>query len=174
MHDTQPLPLQLTPALLAEFCRQIRLRCDDPAQALQQLTAVQALLGACVTDRAHPAYGKARATLDTHLETLRAAVLDRHAAALANAMRERDAAAVAHSFVALSRSGFAAAATRAWALLDAALRPACGEWLGIWCADAEARAAAASRFPDAPDYRAAGIALESVLAMQELRKAWGI
>lgn len=174
MHDTQPLPLQLTPALLAEFCQQIRRRCDDPAQALQQLTAVQTLLGTCVADHNHPAYGMARAILDTHLEALRAAVLDRHAAALASAVRGRDAAAVAQSFTALSRSGFAAAAAGAWSLLDADLRPACGQWLGAWCADAAARAAAAGRYPDAPDYRAAGIALENVLAMQELRKAWGI
>jgi hypothetical protein len=170
MHDTHPLPLHLTPARLSEFCRQVRQRCADPAQALQQLTAVQALLGLGIADRTHPAYVQASGDLATQLEELRAELLARHAGQLAEALRGHDADGVARSFAALSRSGFADAAGRAWMLLDAGLQGDCARWLSGWCADARSRAEAASPYPDAPDFRAAGIALETFLAMDELRK----
>ncbi|MFP5506301.1 MAG: hypothetical protein ACLGH6_08890 [Gammaproteobacteria bacterium] len=170
MHATRPLPLRLTPDRLADFCRQLRQRCPDPAQALQQLTAIQALIGIGVDDRADPAYVQAAAQLNAQIEELRAALLARHAADLATALRERDERHIARSFVALSRSGFAAAAAATWQQLETSARDECTRWLEAWCADAERRAAAASRYPDAPDFRAAGIDLETYLALQELRK----
>lgn len=169
MHDTQPLPLRLTPARLADFCRQVRRRCADPVHALQQLTAVQALLGTGIDDRADPAYVQASALLNAQIEELRAALLSQHAEDLATALRERDERRIARSFGVLSRSGFAEAAAAAWQRLDASKRGECARWVREWCEDAQRRASAASRYPDALDFRAAGIAPESYLAMQELR-----
>lgn len=168
MHDTHPLPLRLTPVRLAEFCRQLRQRNADPAQALQQLTTVQALLGLCVEDRTHPAYVQASEYLNAQLDELRTTLLTRHAVQLGDALRRRDQDSIANSFRSLSRSGFALAAAHAWEQLDIETRTACAHWLTEWHRDAHRRASAASPYPDAPDFRAAGIALETYLAMQEL------
>lgn len=168
MHDTHPLPLHLTPATLTEFCRQVCRRSPDPAQALQQLTTVQALIGRCVADRTHPAYTQASAYLDRQLEELRAALLARHAAQLGDALRRRDQDGIAHSFRTLSRGGFGHAAAHAWEQLDTETRIACGHWLSGWHRDAHHRASAASPYPDAADFRAAGIPLETYLAIREL------
>lgn len=167
MHDTHPLPLRLTPARLAEFCRQLRQRAD-PAQALQQLTTVQALIGLCIEDRTDPAYVQANEFMAGQLEDLRDGLLAQHASRLDAALRERDPDAIARSFGTLSRSGFATAAARAWQRLDATLHDDCAHWLMAWCADARTRADAASPYPDAPDFRAAGIAVETYLALRDL------
>jgi len=112
---------------------------------------------------------RARALLDVEIEALRARLLEEHRATLARALAGRDAVAITASFTALSRSGFRAAAAQTWAGLDAPARTAAAQWLRAWCEDARRRAAAASRYPDAPDFRAAGIAAETFLALNELR-----
>lgn len=168
MPDTRPIPLRLTPERLTEFCRQIRQRSGDPAQALHALTTLQAFLAVCVEDDGHSGYREARSELEAQLEALRDDLLDRHADRIADALRRQDVAAISGSFGALSRSGFANAAARAWAAVAVAERPDRLRWLETWIRDARQRACAAGRYPDAPDFRAAGIALEDCLALEEL------
>lgn len=168
MPDTCLIPLELSPARLDDFCRQLRQRTPDPALALQLLTTLQAFIGVCAVDPSAPGYQRARGELDKHLEELRAALLDHHAARIGMALRLCDTDALARSFTALSRSGFADAATRAGAVLADADRTAVLHWLSGWLEDARRRADAASRYPDAPDFRAAGVALETYLALKEL------
>lgn len=171
MNTSSPIPLHLTPARLAEFCRQLRQRTPDPAQALQLLTTLQAFLGLCTADRNHPAWQQAQRDLDAQIEELRTTLLAQHAAQLGDALRAQDTATITRNFMALSRSGFAEAALRTWSRLDAAARSTGRQWLREWTHTALQRANAASRYPDAPDFRAAGIALETYLAMEELHGA---
>lgn len=171
MPDDRPFRLELTPAGLARFCRQATGRARDTGDALRGLTLLQAFIGTHATDPTQPAYRSARDLLDAEVEALRARLLEEHRSALARALADRDAAAATASFTTLSRSGFRAAAAQAWAGLDAPARTAAAQWLGGWCEDARRRAAAASRYPDALDFRSAGIAAETFLALNELRDA---
>lgn len=169
MNVSTPIPLHLSPERLADFCRQLRQRTPDHAQALQLLTTLRAFLGMCVEDRNHPSWLAAQRDLDALTEELRTALLAQHAAQLGDALRQHDTAIITRSFMALSRSGFAAAAASAWTRLEPHARSDGLTWLNAWTQDARQRAVAAGRYPDAPDFRAAGIALETCLAMEELR-----
>lgn len=169
MPDDQPFRLELSPARLARFCRQAAGRARDTGDALRGLTLLQAFIGTHVADPTQPACRTARAALDAEIEALRARLLGEHRAALARALADRDGAAVAASFTALSRSGFREAAAQAWAGLAAPARAGAADWLNAWCDDARRRAAAAGRYPDALDFKAAGIAAETFLALDELR-----
>jgi hypothetical protein len=169
MSDSRPIPLHLTPARLADFCRQLRQRTPDHAQALQVLTTLQAFLGMCVEDRNHPSWLDAQRELEALIEELRADLIAQHAAQLGAALREHDTAIITRSFMALSRSGFAAAVASAWTQLEAQARSDGLSWLNAWTHDARQRAGAASRYPDAPDFHAVGIGLETYLALEELR-----
>lgn len=169
MPDDQPFRLELTPAGLARFCRQAAGRARDTGDALRGLTTLQAFIGTHAIDPNQPAYRSARAALDAEIDALRARLLEEHRSALARALADRDAAAVTDSFTALSRSGFREAAAQALTALDAATRAAAAHWLADWCDEARRRAAAASRYPDALDFRSAGVAAETFLALDELR-----
>lgn len=169
MVDSRSFTLTLSPSRLADFYRQLRQRARDPAQALQQLTTAQALIGLGNDHRDHPAYHQARQDLEEQLEQAREELLAWHAQRLRTALQEQDSAAIAQCFRALSRSGFSECVSLSWQQLAPAARDQCGLWLEDWCRDALQRATAASRYPDAPDFRAAGVDLETYLAMTDLR-----
>lgn len=167
--DSRSFTLTLSPSRLADFYRQLRQRARDPAQALQQLTTAQALIGLGNDHRDHPIYRQARQDLEEQLEQVREELLAWHAQRLSTALQEQDSAAIAQCFHALSRSGFSECVSLSWQQLAPAARDQCGLWLEDWCRDAQQRATAASHYPDAPDFRAAGVDLETYLAMTDLR-----
>lgn len=168
MSDACPFPLHLSPAQLTAFCHQLRQRCGDAALALHALTTVQALLGLCIDDPQHPGYVQARRHLDAQLEELRTTLIAQHATLIGMALRRHDTDALLRGFQSLSRSGFAAAATQAWECLEPPQREDARNWLADWMQSARQRAHSAGRYPDAPDFRAAGIALDGYLMMEEL------
>ena len=169
MSSSTPIPLQLSPQRLDEFCDQLHRRLSDPAVVLQSLTTVQALLAVAVVEAEHPAWREARSRLDSRMEEARVAVLEHHAACIAAALEAGDDTAIGHSFTRLSRSGFADAATRAWSRIAEPQRAGLLGWLNDWLTAARERAAHAGNYPDAPDFRSAGIALEVYLGLQELQ-----
>lgn len=99
---------------------------------------------------------------------MREELLAWHAQRLSTALQEQDSAAIAQCFRALSRSDFNECASLSWQQLAPAARVLCSLWLEDWCRDAQQRATAASRYPDAPDFRAVEVDLETYLALTEL------
>ncbi|MBU1192193.1 MAG: hypothetical protein KKE76_10790 [Gammaproteobacteria bacterium] len=168
MEDFRSFTLTLTPGRLIDFYRQLRQRARDPAQALQQLTALQALIGIGDDNRDQPACRQARQDLEEQLEQVREELLIWHAQRLIAALQNQDSAAIVRCFHALSRSGFSACVNRSWQHLAPAARDCCILWVDNWCRAAQQRATAAGRYPDAPDFRAADVDLETYLALTDL------
>lgn len=168
MEDFRSFTLTLTPGRLTDFYRQLRQWARDPAQALQQLTTAQALIGLGDANRDQPAYRQARLDLEEQLEQVREGLLAWHAQRLSTTQQEEEGAAIVRCFHALSRSGFSVCVNRCWQHLAPAARSRCILWVDDWCHDAQHRATAACRYPDAPDFRAAGVDLETYLALAEL------
>lgn len=163
--------MRLSPQQLEDFCRQLRQRARDPATALQQLTGLQSFMSIAVGDTSQPGYRQARDHLAAQLDAVREQVLAQHAAALQAAIETLDSASIVRSFRALSRSGFEAAAVRAWQAVDPALRDVRANWLLASTRDMRQRALAASRYPDAPDFRAAGVDVDRYLALMALQES---
>lgn len=168
MPNAGPFSMHFSAERLADFCRQLRARARGPADSLQQLTVLQTFIGLATDDPGQPGYLHARAVLTEQLDELRESVLAQHAEELRTAVERQDAEAIARGFRSLSRSGFDAAAVRAWRAIDPLRRDASRDWIARRFQDMHQRATAASRYPDAPDLRAAGIALETYLALKTL------
>ncbi len=151
-----------------DYCRMVRESTRLPAQALAALSSVQSFVAATADpgQQATPAYQELRRKLDEHLAMARTRVMEDNLALLVPAITEHKLCDILRVHAALSRNGFHQTVLAAiqrlsdMALLDAANRVA------AWVRDA--RAEAASGFPDALDLHGAGIAPELWAAMTEL------
>ncbi|HEM45426.1 MAG TPA: hypothetical protein ENO23_00105 [Alphaproteobacteria bacterium] len=142
----------------------------SPAQSLAGLNALELLLG-CHTeagDRQRDVYREVRAALTALLERERERLLAQQAGCLCEALTAQDAAGVARVHGALSREAFYQAARGCAATLPQDALRAAARWARDWRADAEHRAAAASPYPDALDWKAAGIDVQEYLSMGDL------
>lgn len=162
------LTLSLTPTRLARHCEGVLRVARHPAQAVAAFTALQTFLGGFSgpDQQVTEAYSAVRRVLDRFLDEAKERLLAANAAALQRALADRAAEAVARVHAQLSRSGFQEALVRVVPGLGAEAG-AVLDWARAWVADAEARARAASPYPDAFDFPRAGIALETFAAMQD-------
>ena len=163
------LTLKLTPQGMERYCRQTRRSARDTATALAALVAVQTFLAAQV-DAEDGLYRNIRDVLSEHVDALQARLLEESGAAIAAALRGADSGALARAAGPLSRSGFATALEHAWRALGPAERATAAAWVRRWCADARRRGDAASGYPDAPDFQAAGIDLREYAALADIER----
>lgn len=166
MESLQPeaFRLALAPAAVEALCAGLWQQFRGPGQILSALVALQSLLAlAPPGDRESASYRDIQAAIARHAETARVQLLAECESRLLLALERRDTTEITRVHGALSRNGFwqAAAAARNRENSDLA-------WLAQWCKSARAKAEAASGYPDALDFRAAGIAAEEYAAMQEL------
>ena len=156
--------LALTPQAVEALCASLWQQFRGPGQILSALVAIQSLLAlAPPGDRETEPYRNIQALIARHAETARAQLLAECESRLLLALERRDTAEITRVHGSLSRNGFwqAAAAARGRENSDLA-------WLAQWCNSARAKAEAASGYPDALDFRAAGLVAEEYAAMQEL------
>lgn len=170
----QRLVLTLSPAEAEALFDGVVERAPGAAHALAALTALQTLIG-CHSDPAAQggeAHEAIRKGLERRLTRLREAVIDLGTEELGRALRRADSAAVARVHARLSRQAFEQAARRCLegTMTDQGRRLV--GWVQAWCRDAEARARAASPYPDALDWSAADIPVEQYLAMQDLQRGF--
>jgi len=141
----------------------------SPGQILSALVSMQSLLAlAPPAHRESEPYRNIQAVITRHSETARAQLLAECESRLLAALVHRDTGEITRVHGALSRNGFwqaASAAARRQENSDFAGQTA---WLADWCHSARTRAEAASGYPDALDFRAAGVVAEEYAAMQEL------
>ena len=162
--------IRLTTQQLADYCAAARRSARNTAQALATLTTIETFV-ASLTDpgqKATPAYQESLVELQRHIEACRAALLAENAVALTQALHQQSPEMIAAIHASLSRSGFQQAMERAAEPLPQDSLEAAWQWAKCWCSDAEQRAAEASGYPDAFDFAAAGIRLETHIAMKDL------
>jgi len=170
--DAPKLVLSLTAEGLDAYCRELIRLAPNGGHALAGLVALQSFVtemaepGSCI----NPAYKAAQSVIETHVATTRQRLLNESADGLARAMREADLQAVANIHASLSRNGFWQAAQQAIQKLDENELAAAVAWAKSWCREAKQRAEAASGYPDALDFKKAGIVPEEYTALVELAR----
>lgn len=164
------LVLSLSAAGLDAYCGDLLRQAPNGGHALAGLMALQSFLAAMASQdvRLSPAYRAAQAVIEGHAAQARARLMEESAAGLARAMRDGSRQEIARIHASLSRNGFWQAARQAIGGLNAAELAAASDWAEAWCREAKARAEAASGYPDALDFRQAGIAPEEYAAMTEV------
>ncbi len=164
------VPIAISAERLARYCEETRRRARGPARTLAELTAVETFLSAMAgpEEKAGEAYREATALLRRHMEACRDELLDDNAAALVGAMEKQAPESVTAVHTTLSRNGFQQAMARAADRLSPEQLDRSWVWARSWCAEAERCAAEASGYPDAYDFLAAGIRIETHAAMKDL------
>ena len=167
---TGEITLLLDPDNVEAQCLEIIKQARNAGHALAALIALQSFVAATIhpTHRLTPAYEAIKAVVEKHTGEIRMRVLADNAEALAEAIRQRNRQEIAHIHAALSRNGFWQAAQQAIGLLDMDDFSSAARWAEDWCQKAKELAQAASGFPDALDFRKAGIAATEYAAMTEI------
>ncbi len=164
------IALLLTPETVEALCRETIKQARNASHALAALVSLQSLISATArpSDRHTSSYEAVKAVVDTHAVEMRARILAENAEALAQAIRLRNLAEVARSHAALSRNGFWQAAQQAIRQFGPDELDIAAAWANGWCRDAKASAQAASGFPEALDFRKAGVSATEYAAMSEV------
>lgn len=169
MEAPESFSLSLTPVDMEAQCAALAQQFRSPAQVLSALVALQSLFASAPPgQRENAPYREIQAVISDHAERARAQLLAECQSRLQAALQRRDTPEVTRVHGALSRNGFWQAAAEAARRRGNADLQGDLAWLNEWCAAARSRAEAASPYPDALDFRAAGIAPEEFAAMDEL------
>ena len=166
------IDLNLTPDNVEAQCQEAIKQARNASHALAALITLQTFIAATVqpTHKFTPAYETVKAVVERHAAEIRARILAESADALALAIRQRNCPELARIHASLSRNGFWQMAQQAARQLDSSELLGAATWSRDWCRDAKARAEAASGFPDALDFRKAGIAPAEYAAMTEINR----
>jgi hypothetical protein len=173
MADTPILiNLALTPENVEAQCAEAIKQARNTSHALAALITLQTFIAATVqpSHKFTPAYETVKAVVERHAAEMRARILAESADALAGAFRQQNRQEIARIHASLSRNGFWQMAQQAASQLGDSELVAAAAWARDWCREAKASAEAASGFPDALDFRKAGISAAEYTAMTEISR----
>lgn len=164
------ITLLLAPDNVEAQCLETIKQSRNASHALAALISLQSFISATAlpSDRFTPAYEAVKAVVEKHAAEIRVRILAEHAEALAEAIRQRNRPEIARIHAALSRNGFWQAAQQAMRRLGTDELAAAAAWAKDWCLSAKASAQAASGFPEALDFRKAGISATEYAAMTDV------
>jgi hypothetical protein len=172
MTTSAPITLTLTAEWLDGYCRDLLRRTTSLEKRVTALDALQTFVTIATEpgEQATPGFAAIRATLAHNIDQARAELLQEYADRLASALRRHEVTRAATLFTALSRDGF-------WQLLgpvEARLGPEATAQVVTWCrqwlTEARSRGTAHSPYPDAIDFKAAGIDITEYLMFTDLNK----
>ncbi|MEN6587126.1 MAG: hypothetical protein ABFE02_13895 [Sulfuricella sp.] len=165
----QSFSLELTPPEVEARCAALWQQFRSPGRVVTALVAMQSLfaLAPAGTQETAP-YREIHAIMARHAEHARNQLIAESVQRLQAALQHRETREIGRIHADLSRNGFWQAASAAGHGSDGAELVGDIAWLAQWCQGARARAEAASGYPDALDFRAAGIDAEEYTAMDEL------
>jgi len=166
------ISLLLAPDSIETQCLETIKQARNASHALAALIALQAFISATAhpSDRFTPAYEAVKAVVEKHAAEIRLRILAEHAETLAEAIQQRSLPKIAQIHAALSRNGFWQAAQQAMRQFGGEELARSAAWAKDWCSEAKAQAQAASGYPDALDFKKAGIAATEYAAMTEISR----
>lgn len=170
MTEPNTIVLSLTLENIEIQCQDAIRQTRTASHALAALITLQTFIAATVqqTDRYSPAYEAAKAVIENHMIAIRSTILAENANDLAMAIRQQDLPKIASIHAVLSRNGFWQVTLQAIKQFRQEDLVASAAWAKDWCSVAMTRAQAASGYPDALDFRKAGIAPTEYAAMTEI------
>lgn len=176
MHAAHAITLQLTAGSIDAYCRDLARRSPSLEK---RVAAIDALITFISTqtepgEKAKGEFLSIRQTLLDHFEQAREALLDERARQLCEALQARRLPTIASLYASLSRDAFRAVLDRVSRELEADAMRSLRDWASDWLVRARERAAHASPYPDAIDFKAAGIDISEYLAMTDLCRYLGV
>ena len=148
---------------LNSFCDQLIRRSRDREKTHDSLVTLEAFITRfCQDSQGSSEFQQAIAVIRRHSDKTREQLLSEKAERLITALRSLDKAAITDIYLPLSRNGFQEILQYAEPGLSTLFRS--HEWLSY----SKHKAETASEYPDAPDFRKAGISMEEYRAMEDV------
>ena len=169
MSGDQGIDLRVTPEGIEAFCREIVAGSANTGRKHATLVALEGFIARHAGADSHsPAYEEILRRIRNFSERTRSELLAEQAQALDAALERGDAIAAGHIHRSLSRNGFAQVVALLRQRIEPSRRRRIEAGVRAWCEQAEQAARAASGWPDAMNFRAAGIDLEAYRAMKDI------
>lgn len=162
--------IKLSPESVEIYCDELKRHTSRTEKRVIALDALMTFLSA-VTDpgeQATPAFSEIKATLLRHFDTARTNLLQEQSETVTGALHQRKLWRILSVYNALSRDAF-------WTILVAA-KDALGyeesnriaDWSREWLEEVKMRSAQTTPFPDAIDFKGAGIEVAEYMAMSDI------
>lgn len=170
MAEPDEIILRLSPAIAEAQCLEIIKQARNSAHALAALISLQSFISGTAhpSDRFTPRHDAIKDMVERYAAQVRLNILAENADALAQLIRRRNVAEISRIHAALSRNGFWQAIKQAAPQFDANDLAAAAVWSEAWCTQAKSAALGASGYPDALDFKKAGISAAEYAAMNEI------
>ncbi len=169
MTEDPRITLQVSGDSIEAFCREITRSSANTGRKHATLVALEGFIARHAGPDSHsPAYEKILARIRDYSGQTRSALLQEQTAALSPALQARRPAEIGRIHDSLSRNGFSQVLAAAWDGLPRQERDGVRRWVADWCRRAEQAAREASGYPDALNFRAAGIDLREYRAMKDI------
>lgn len=165
------LDLTVTASQLETFCEQLLARSRDVVKTHEALITLETFIKVFAAgQQGSEGYTAVEALISRYTEQTRQQLLQQKSVELLRALQGRNIQAVAAVHTPLSRNGFYLMLQALVADLSSADIQQLHAWAAGWTVNAKQNADQHSAYPDAPDFRAAGIVLEEYLAMVDVER----
>ncbi|AKH20253.1 hypothetical protein [Sedimenticola thiotaurini] len=171
MATDKQMTLQISTRQIDQYCAEI---CAGSANTSRKHSALIALEGFIVrhttTDKYSELFNQVVDTIQRYAEQTRAELLSEYADKLLIALADRDRTGLAMIHQSVSRNGFDQLLDQALPKLPRNQQPGLKQWSDRWLLDAESKARLASGYPDAFNFKDAGVPIDEYRAMTELKR----
>lgn len=171
MSDQEQITLRISATQIEQYCADL---CRGSANVSRKHASLIALEGIISryssTDTYSAPFYKILSIIQGYSEQTRELLLKAYADQLIPALVEQNPQTISRIHESLSRNGFDLILDRVLNNFNVQHLASLKKWSDGWCAEAETSALAASGFPDALDFKSAGISLADYRAMSELKR----
>jgi len=174
MSDQEKITLTLTVPEVERFCKEVMQGSANAARKHATLVALEGFVARHAGADSHtPCFNAIQARIRAFAEETRKELLAHSARELAAALERADRHALGRIHSSLSRNGFSQVLNAALEPLDNIQRFKILAWLRAWKAQAETAAREASGYPDAMNFKGAGVDLKEYTAISDIERLMG-
>ncbi|WP_275096797.1 hypothetical protein [Sedimenticola hydrogenitrophicus] len=171
MSADEPITLQVSAHQIERFCAELRRGSANTNRKHSALIALEGfIIRHAATDKYTSAFNNIVNIIQGHAEQTRQALLNEYAENLEPALKNRDRNALAAIHQSVSRNGFDQLLEQVLVRLSPELLHSLKLWAEKWVNEAESKARRASGYPDALNFKQAGIPLDQYRALSELKR----
>lgn len=171
MSDDSKLDISIEYSQLEKFCRQLVTRSRDIAKTHDALITLETFItNFGRSKQGSDGYNAIESLIKNFTEETRQKLMTQNTTELLQALKAKNENAVAAIHTPFSRNGFYLILQAATTQLNPAELLTVKQWASEWTQQAKLKADELSPYPDAPDFKAAGIALEVYLAMIDVSR----
>ncbi len=167
--ENKSLNFHMEAQQLNAFCKKIISRSRNISNIHEALNVLEAFVSAFAADsQGSDSYNEVQSVIKSHSEKTREKLMQEKIQQLRDGLLQKNRTLLASVYNSISRNGFYQNLTQATSAIDADEIPDIAAWVLQWSNDARQKAEQASGYPDALDFKKAGIAIDEYQTMSDI------